>query len=147
VEAARALLDLGANVHATTVNGDNPLHSARNAATVRLLLEAGADLYLRNHGGVTPLFRAVHAGHASAVTALVLGGASRDASDFALWTGLLVEAIGGNAEAVTTLAAASGERNRRLEENGHFARSPVQLAELHTTAERREELRRALADA
>jgi hypothetical protein len=60
---------------------------------------------------------------------------------------LFVEAIGGNAEAVTTLVEAGEERDRRLDENGHFARSPVQLAELHTTPERREELRRALADA
>jgi hypothetical protein len=55
--------------------------------------------------------------------------------------------LGGNAEAVTALVAASPERDRRLEENGNFARSPVQLAELHTTPERREEPQRALADA
>ena len=55
-----------------------------------------------------------------------------------------MDAIGGNPEAATTLVAASEERDRRLEENGHFARSPVQLAELHTTPERREELRSAL---
>jgi ankyrin repeat protein len=134
-------------VHATSVDGDAPLHLASNAATVRLLLEAGAQLHLRNRGGLTPLFQAVRAGHASAVTALVQAGASRDASDFVWWTGLFVDAIGGNAEAATVLAAASPERDRRLEENGHFARSPVQLAELHTTPERREELLSALADA
>jgi hypothetical protein len=81
------------------------------------------------------------------VTALVQAGASRDASDFVWWTGLFVEAVGGGTEAVTALVAASEERDCRLEETGHFARSPVQLAELHTTLERREELRRALADA
>jgi hypothetical protein len=81
------------------------------------------------------------------VTALVQAGASRDASDFVWWTGLFVEAVDGNPEAVTALVAASEERDRRLEETGHFARNPFQLAELHTTLERREELRRALADA
>ena len=114
---------------------------------MRLLLEVGAVLHLRNHAGVTPLLRAVRAGHASAVTALVQAGASRDASDFVWWTGLFVEAVGGNPESVTTLVAASEERDRRLEETGHFVRSPVQLAELHTTPERREELLSALADA
>jgi hypothetical protein len=108
---------------------------------------AGAVLHPRNHGGVTPLFQAVREGHASAVTALVQAGASRDASDFVWWTGLFVEAVGRGTEAVTTLVAASGELERRLEETGHFARSPVQLAELHTTAARREELRSALAEA
>jgi ankyrin repeat protein len=128
-------------------SGDAPLHHASTAETVRLLLEAGAELHLRNPGGGTPLFRSVRAGHASAVTALVQAGTPRDASDLVLWTGLFLKAIGGNAEAVTTLVAASEERHRRLDENGHFARSPVQLAELHTTPERREELRSALADA
>jgi ankyrin repeat protein len=52
-----------------------PLHSA---STVRLLLEVGAELHLRNHTGVTPLFQAVLAGHASAVTALVAGSAKMD---------------------------------------------------------------------
>ena len=60
---------------------------------------------------------------------------------------MFVEAVGGNPESVTTLVAASEERDRRLEETGHFVRSPVQLAELHTTAARREELRSALAEA
>jgi hypothetical protein len=52
-------------------------------------------------------------------------------SDFVWWTGLFFEAISGNAEAVTALVAASPERDRRLEENGHFARSPMQLADPH----------------
>jgi hypothetical protein len=70
----------------------------------------------------------------------VQAGASRDASDFVWRTGLFVDAVGGGTEAVTALVAASGELDRRLEETGHFLRSPVQLAELHTTPARREEL-------
>ena len=94
-----------------------------------------------------PLFQAVRAGHALAVTALVQAGVSRDASDFVWWTGLFVEAVGGGTEAVTMLVAASQERDRRLDETGHFVRSPMQLAELLTTPERREELQSTLADA
>jgi hypothetical protein len=45
------------------------------------------------------------------------------------------------------LVAASQERDRRLDETGHFVRSPMQLAELLTTPERREELQSTLADA
>jgi hypothetical protein len=44
---------------------------------------------------------------------------------------------------VTELVAAAEERSRRLNENGHFARTAVQLAELSTRPQR-EQLRIAL---
>ena len=45
--------------------------------------------------------------------------------------------------AVTELVAAAEELTRRLNENGQFARTPVQVAELSTHPQR-EELRHAL---
>jgi hypothetical protein len=47
-------------------------------------------------------------------------------------------ALTGDEEAMTELLDASEELTRRMNENGHFARTAVQLAELSTHAERQE---------
>ena len=100
------------------------------------LLEAGADLHRRDICGATPLFEAARFGDVTAVTALVQAGACPDASDAVWWIDLIVKAVEGDEEAVTALVAAKGELTRRLNENGHFARTAVQMAELaHPAAE------------
>jgi hypothetical protein len=82
------------------------------------------------------IFEAARNGHVPAVTALVQAGACPNASDAVWWIELIIRAVEGDAEAVTALVAASTERNRRLTENGHFARTAVQIAELaHPAAE------------
>ena len=49
---------------------------------------------------------------------------------------LIVRAVERDEEAVTALVAAKEELTRRLNENGHFARTTVQIAELaHPAAE------------
>jgi hypothetical protein len=55
----------------------------------------------------------------------------------------LLKLADGDEAAVTELVAAVEELTRRLEENNHFARTAVQLAELSTHPQR-EELQRAL---
>jgi hypothetical protein len=70
------------------------------------------------------------------VTALVQAGACPDASDAVWWIDLIVKAVEGDEEAVTALVAANEKLAFRLEENGHFARTAVQIAELaHPAAE------------
>ena len=138
VEMATMLVQLGADIQAITARGYNPLHLASTAAVATLLLEAGADLCLRNHDGNTPLYQAVHHGYSSAVTALVQAGARPEASDGEWWTTLLVGAVTGDEAALTELIAAREELTRRMNENGHFARTAVQLAELSTHARRQE---------
>jgi ankyrin repeat protein len=140
VEVAIMLVQLGADVQAVAAGGYNPLHLASTAAVATLLLEAGADLHRRNHDGNTPLFEAIHQRHSSAVTALVQAGARPEASDGEWWTTLLVGAVTGDEAALTELVAASEELTRRMNENGHFARTAVQLAELSTHARRQEVL-------
>ena len=110
------------------------------------LLEAGAELNRRNHVGDTPLFQAIHGGRAQAVTALVQAGARPYASDYIWWTKLFVDAVTGDEVAVTELVAASEELTRRLNQNNHFARTVVQLAELSTHYQR-QRLRSALTAA
>jgi len=143
VEVVTTLMQLGADVHAINARGNTPLHLASTAATVTLLLEAGADLHRRNNDSNTPLYQAIHEGHASAVTALVQAGALPDASDGEWWTTLFVVALTGGEEAMTEFIAASEELTRRMDENGHFARTAVQLAEL-STHDRRQEVIDAL---
>ena len=62
LEAAKMLLDLGANVNAVDNNGDTPMHGAAYGAyptVVKLLAERGADPQIwkeKNKFGRTPLF-------------------------------------------------------------------------------------------
>ncbi len=80
-DAARALLDRGANVTARSRNPlDNiPLHAALaggdNVALVTLLLEHGSDANTRQHGGYTPLHEAAQNGALGAARALLASGA------------------------------------------------------------------------
>ena len=61
---------------------------------------------------------------------MVQAGACPDASDAVWWIDLIVKAGEGDEEAVTALVAAQEELAFRLTENGHFARTAVQMAEL-----------------
>jgi hypothetical protein len=54
--------------------------------------------------------------------------------------------VTGDEAAVTELVAAAEELTRRLNQNGHFARTAVQLAELSTRPQR-QQLRSALTAA
>ncbi|ADV67893.1 ankyrin repeat domain-containing protein [Deinococcus maricopensis] len=80
VEVARALIARGADVNVASRNGlqVTPLHSAvagRHADLAALLLDAGADVNARQHGGFTPLMGAAQNGHADLVRALLARGA------------------------------------------------------------------------
>lgn len=56
-DIAKALIDAGAEIHATDEDGFTPLHNARRSeSVVRVLIEAGADVKARNKDGFTPLF-------------------------------------------------------------------------------------------
>ncbi len=63
VEFVKQLLELGANVQATTADGRTPLHEAAasftgNVEMVKLLIERGADIHARDARGYTPMHRA-----------------------------------------------------------------------------------------
>jgi ankyrin repeat protein len=124
------------DIHTVDEAGLTALHCACSSEAVQSLLAAGADLHRRSTCGATPLFEAARNGHVPAVTALVQAGACPTASDAVWWIEMIIRAVEGDAEAVTALVAASTERNRRMTENGHFARTAVQIAELaHPAAE------------
>jgi ankyrin repeat protein len=87
-DLARKLLAAGAGVRARNRRGAEPLHAAAvgnpgadawnppaQAATIALLIKAGADPNAVDMDGVTPLHRAVRTRCAAAVAALLDGGA------------------------------------------------------------------------
>jgi ankyrin repeat protein len=81
-QVAEALASRGARVDARDHEGRTPLHLARDAETVKLLLRLGADVNARDAAGDTPLH--VHAasqGSLEAVTALIQGGANTRLAD------------------------------------------------------------------
>jgi hypothetical protein len=87
-EVARALIAVGARLYARNRRGATALHYAADggpgspgwdpaaqAATIALLIAAGADPNATDKNGVTPLHRAVRTRCAAAVGALLAGGA------------------------------------------------------------------------
>jgi ankyrin repeat protein len=85
-EAARLLLDRGADVNAVSENPMQvaPLHAAvarRAAPIVRMLLDRGADPRKAQHGGVTPLHGAAAQGDEAIVELLLARGADPAARD------------------------------------------------------------------
>jgi len=87
-EIARMLLEAGANVHAKNRRGQQALHAASHgnpgsqrwnpisqAATIVLLIEAGADPDAADMNGMSPLHKAVRTRCAEAVKTLLANGA------------------------------------------------------------------------
>jgi len=79
----RLLLSAGARLEQRDSTGRTALHYAVGAGrtAVDLLLEAGADAGTVAAGGITPLHEAVTRANLSAIEALCLHGADRDARD------------------------------------------------------------------
>lgn len=86
-EAVRSLLERGANVRAASRNPqqNQPLHAALalsgDLATIRLLLDAGADVNAQQAGGFAPLHSAASAGRREAAELLVARGANPAQTD------------------------------------------------------------------
>jgi len=144
VEVVATLLQHGADVHAVDDRGFYVLHLANTAATAMLLLGAGADIHRRTEQGDTPLSYNIYYCRAPVVRTLVLAGAHPEASDSEWWTTLFVGAITGDEAALTELIAASWELTWRMNQNGHFARTAVQEAELLPPCAGRQEVLAAL---
>ena len=71
VEVVATLMQHGADVQATIVRGNTPLHHARTAAVVTRLLEAGADLEAKDQkekGSTALHYAAIHGNEATQQT-------------------------------------------------------------------------------
>lgn len=84
-EAVRLLLARGSDANALSINAlrNTPLHAGLSGPLgiegVRLLVEAGADVNARQHGGFTPLHAAANRGIVEIVDLLLERGADPDA--------------------------------------------------------------------
>lgn len=112
VETASALIDAGANA-----NGDGrprpPLFSAASAATVRLLVRAGAVVDRPDASGGTPLNWAARVAEAAVVAALLEAGARVDGLEGAKSTPLINAATAGRASSVEILLKAGANPRAR----------------------------------
>lgn len=140
VEAIKVLLDAGAEVNHRSRYGSTALHLAaregyqdelaqtgQRAATVRLLLAAGADVHSIDQNGNTPLIAAALAdeapwednhvdGRGGTIRALLEAGSDVNAQNTYGWTALMVAAGSGQTEDVRTLLAAGADTELRNDE-------------------------------
>jgi hypothetical protein len=82
-EAARALVEHGASIHAHDRDGYAPLHWAALSgyeAVVGLLIDKRADVNIRSAHGLTPLLQAAAKGSAGVVARLLAAGADANAA-------------------------------------------------------------------
>ncbi|HLV80652.1 MAG TPA: ankyrin repeat domain-containing protein, partial [Chthonomonadaceae bacterium] len=99
VEAARLLLDRGANTEGRDAVGSTPLMEAAqagNIALMALLLRRGAHVSVRDDYDMTPLMWAAHSGKRVAVQLLLDNGADINARHFTGWTSLAIAARTGD---------------------------------------------------
>ena len=112
----RVLVDGGADVNATQVDGMTALHWAvyhDDAATARLLVHAGADADAGNRYGVRPLALAATNANADIVRLLLEAGADANASLLGGETVLMTAARTGSPEAVDALVAHGADPDAR----------------------------------
>lgn len=103
-QIARLLIRKGAAVNATTRDGQTPLHLAKDAATIRLLLENGASVKAVDHTlKQQPLHCAAMKGDVESIQLLLNHGAERDAPRYDGHTPLDEAAFGGRTDAVALL--------------------------------------------
>lgn len=105
VEIATLLIRKGANVNATSRDGETPLHVVKGVAMVRLLLDHGARVNVWDHGILkrTPLHHFAMLGDLDSVKLLLEHEAQRDALDGSGETPLDEAAFWGHEEVVEFL--------------------------------------------
>ncbi len=80
IDEVRALLDAGANVNVKNEQGDTPLLMTSDLEMVQLLLDRGAEIDIKNYGW-TVLMLAANSGETKLVRVLLDAGAEVDARD------------------------------------------------------------------
>jgi len=106
VDAVRALVGLGADVHVRLQDGCTALHLAADKGhgeVVKVLVDLGADVHAQVQDGHTPLHQAALNGHGEVVTVLVGLGVDVHAQTQDGGTALHEAAAGGHGEVAKTL--------------------------------------------
>jgi uncharacterized protein len=123
--AARALLQKGADVNAAQSDGMTALHWAvlkSDEEMAKMLLYAGANVKAATRlGGYTPLLMASRNGDASMIETLLGGGADANSATTNGTTALMLAAASGKADAVTMLLDHKADINARENARGETA--------------------------
>lgn len=132
-EKVRFLVAHGADVNARSKMGKTPLLLAAandgSSATVKLLLEHGAILAVRDDGQSTPLLAAAYANDTATIRLLLDRGAAVDEKDVHGTTPLINAAQNGNLKAVEWLLARGADVNAVTPEQtgGRVKNGPLAL--------------------
>jgi uncharacterized protein len=124
-EAARALLQKGADVNAAQSDGMTALHWAvlkSDEGMAKMLLYAGANVKAATRlGGYTPLLMASRNGDAAMIETLLGGGADANSATTNGTTALMLAAASGKADAVTVLLDHKADISARENARGETA--------------------------
>ncbi len=117
LEAARLLIELGADVDAPKTNNSVPLHGAayhNHPEIVALLLESGANIHAMNDGNYTAMNSAAAAGHWEIVRTLMEAGS--DIHNVSLYAGSILHmaAAWGEEELVQELIDLGADVNAEM---------------------------------
>jgi ankyrin repeat protein len=125
LEAARLLIDSGANVNANEKNGGQTAlmwaAAERASAIVRLLVERGADVRARSKGGFTPLLFAAQQGDVESGRVLLQAAADVNERTAAGDMTVLMVAVASSNAAFARLLLDSGANANLADRNGYTA--------------------------
>ena len=131
-DAARCLIENGANVNAKDSHGQTPLYVAawKNSREIAiLLLQNGADVNAEKSDGRTPLDSATNHGHTAMQSLLREHGGLACATALAKASNLFVAAKRNNTEAILCLIANGADVNEKLKEGD----TPLHSAAYHNS--------------
>ena len=117
--SVRLLIEAGADVNAVSEAGYAPLHQA-DAECTELLIKAKADIEKADRQGVTPLASAARYGDKEKVALLIKAGAEVNVTDNDGWTPLIWAAWFGYEEIAEQLIKAGADVNKK-DKNGEGA--------------------------
>jgi ankyrin repeat protein len=115
VDAARCLIERGADVKSKSKYGYMPLHVAEDIGIMKMLIERGADVNGLDRDGLTPLF---HCEDADVVQVLITHGADVHRKDRNGWTCLHRAVREGNVDIFKVLLGAGANVTVRTTDDG-----------------------------
>jgi ankyrin repeat protein len=128
MDTVRALVQRGADVNQTKVNGDTLLIGAvlggDNADVVKLIIEKGGDVNQATNDGFTPVFMASHNGHTAALKLLMENGGDVKQATNDGTTPVYAASYGGHTNVLKLLIENGGDVNQAT--NNGF--TPVYIA-------------------